>query len=556
MPPRMRPTEEMHRAALAGHRGRVDRFVRGELAADEWRPIRLSYGLYYQLDHTSHMQRIKLPGGMLTADQMDALADVADRWGRGIAHVTTRQDIQMHWVPVEHSVEMYERLLAVDITTRGACADSVRNVTACPYAGTAPGEPFDVSPYCLAVHEYFLFNPLNLTLPRKFKIAIEGCPLDCAQAPINDIGLYAKMRDGQRGFSVYAGGGLGAQPFVARPIRDFIPDQDLLVWCEAIVRVQHRFGERKNRHRARMKYLVQKMGLEKFRATVESEVARVAAERGEELRAEVRDMVAEYRVPPPAPPGPAVAPQPDFDHWRRTNTQPQRQPGYRAALVQVPLGDVTSVQMRALAALARAHGNGTLRATDDQNLVLPWVAEAALPALHAGLVAAELGGPDVASIHDVVSCPGMDYCSLAITRSMGMAERIRAHLDGDAATADDFAERLGRFAIKISGCPNSCGQHHVGDVGLTGHLVKDGDGIERPYYSILVGGSVGEGRGRIGKRLGRFPEERAPAVIAALAGLFERERRPDETFPAFVDRVGSARLGALANEVAARTQAA
>jgi sulfite reductase beta subunit-like hemoprotein len=548
----MRPTEAQHRSALAGHQGRVDRFLRGELTADEWRPIRLSYGLYYQLDHTSHMQRIKIPGGMLDAEQLAVLADVADRYGRGIAHVTTRQDIQIHWVPVEGIMDIYERLLAVGITTRGACADSVRNVTACPFAGTAPSEPFDVAPYCLAIHEYFLFNPLNLTLPRKFKIAVEGCADDCAQAPVNDIGVYAKIRDGVRGFSVHAGGGLGAQPFLARPIRDFVPDTDLLVWCEAIVRVQHRFGERKNRNKARMKYLVQKMGLEKFRAAVEAEAERVAAERGEELRADVREHVAAYRVPPaPDPRRPVAAPLPGFAHWRRTNTRPQRQPGYHVALVQLPLGDVTSEQMRVVARLVRECGNGTLRTTNDQNLVVPWVPEAALPVLHAELVAHELGNPDVSTIRDVVSCPGMDYCSLAITRSMGMAERIHAHLGADAATGNGFAERLGPFAVKISGCPNSCGQHHVGDIGLTGHLVKERDGVERPYYSILVGGAVGEGAARIGRRLGRFPEEQAPAVVAALARLYEGERQPGERFPAFVQRVGSDRLDAAARAAVA-----
>src|SRR5215510_2737694 len=509
----MRPTEEQHREALAGHADRLARFLRGQIPADSWRPIRLSYGLYYQLDHTSHMQRIKIPGGMLSAAQLEVMAEIADRYGRGIAHVTTRQDIQIHWVPVEQIIDMYERLLAVDITTRGACSDSVRNVTACPYAGVAPDEPFDVAPYCMAIHSYFLFNPLNLTLPRKFKIAVEGCREDCAQGPVNDIGLYAKMRDGVRGFSVFAGGGLGAQPFLAKPIRDFVPADDLLVWCEAIVRVQHRFGERKNRNKARMKYLVQRMGLEKFRGAIDAEVERVRAERGEELTAQVREVVEEYRTP----------------------------------VVQLPLGDVTSDQMRALARLASEHGNGTLRTTNDQNIVLPWVPEAALSALHAGLVAIELGNPDVATINDVVSCPGMDYCSLAITRSMGMAERIRAHLL-TYPEGDEFAERLGRFAIKISGCPNSCGQHHVGDIGLTGHLAKIPDGSERPFYSILVGGGVGEGRGRIGKRLGRFAEEDAPAVIVALARFYERERQPEETFPAFVDRVGERRLHALATE--------
>jgi sulfite reductase beta subunit-like hemoprotein len=335
----MRPTDAQHRGALAGHADRTARYQRGELTADEWRPIRLSYGLYYQLDHTSHMQRIKIPGGLVTADQMDVLADIADRYGRGVSHVTTRQDIQIHWVPLDGIIDLYERLLGVGITTRGACADSVRNVTACPYAGVAPDEPFDVAPYCLAVHEYFLFNPLNLTLPRKFKIAVEGCQHDCAQAPVNDIGLYAKLRDGVPGFSVTAGGGLGAQPFLAKPLRDFIPAGDLLIWCEAIVRVQHRFGERKNRNKARMKYVVLKMGLDKFRTAVEAEVARVTAERGDELRAEVHEALAGYRLPVPASRAAATSTPalPGFEHWARTNARPQRQPGFRAVVVQVPL---------------------------------------------------------------------------------------------------------------------------------------------------------------------------------------------------------------------------
>jgi len=540
----MRPTEQQHRDALRLHADRLARHLEGKLPADSWRPVRLSYGLYYQLDHTSHMQRIKLPGGRMSAEQLDVLADVSDRYGRGIGHFTTRQDLQIHWVPVEQIMDMYDQLLRVGITTRGACADSVRNVTGCPYAGVSPDEPFDVSPYILAVHEYFLFNPLNLTLPRKFKIAVEGCPLDCAQVPVNDIGVYAKMRGGQRGFMVYAGGGLGSQPFLAQFLTDFIPDTDLLIWCEAIVRVQHRHGERKNRSRARMKYVVKKMGLERFRQMVADEVARVTAERGAELRREVQEAVDLHRDPPPVKTPPAGGQAaPGFAVWKATNTHPQGQAGYRAAVVQLPLGDLTTDQMRVLARLAREFGNGSLRATDDQNVVLPWIAESSLPALHATLVASELGNPDVSTINDVVSCPGMDYCSLAITRSMGMAERIRAHLLDEG---EEFAARLGVFGVKISGCPNSCGQHHVGDIGLTGHTVTEQDGVQRPYYSILVGGSVGEGRGRIGKRLGRYPEEAASAAVAALARYYERERRKAERFPEFVDRVGLPQLATVA----------
>jgi len=543
----MRPSEQQHREALAGHADRLARFLRGEVPNDSWRPIRLSYGLYYQLDHTSHMQRIKIPGGLLTAEQLDAMAEIADLYGRGIAHVTTRQDIQIHWVPLDRIIDMYERLLAADITTRGACSDSVRNVTGCPYAGVHPDEPFDVAPYVMAIHDYFLFNPLNLTLPRKFKIAVEGCPADCAQVPVNDIGLYAKLRDGVRGFGVWAGGGLGAQPFLAKPVADFVPADDVLVWCEAIVRVQHRHGERKNRSRARMKYVVKRLGLDGFRKLVEDEVGRVDAERGDELRTDLREHVAEHpELPVGATPPPAAASLAGFDEWRRTNVRPQRQAGHYAVVVQVPLGDVTSQQMRAIASLVRSHGNGTLRTTNDQNLVLPSVRDAALPGVHAALVEMGLGNADAGTLVDVVSCPGMDYCSLAITRSMGVAERVRAHLLDDPAMGHGFPARLGGFTIKVSGCPNSCGQHHVGDIGLTGHSVTEKDGAEHPYYSILVGGSVGEGKGRVGQRLGRFPEQDTPAAIAGLARFFEERRQQGETFPGFVDRIGLKQLAKVA----------
>lgn len=549
----MRATEAQHRAALAGHADRLRRHLAGELPETSWAPIRLGYGLYHQLDHTSHMQRIKVPGGLMTAEQLEALADVTDRWGRGVAHITTRQDLQIHWVPVGEIMEMYDRLLAVGITTRGACADTVRNVTGCPYAGVSPHEPFDVMPYALAIHEYFLFNPLNLTLPRKFKIAVEGCPEDCAQVPINDIGYYAKEQGGRQGFSVWAGGGLGAQPYLAVPIADFVPAEDVLVWSEAIVRVQHRHAERKNRKRARMKYVVKRLGVDRFRALVEEQVAAVEAERGDDLRAELREMLGEYRLPEPGAPPPEAAPtRPGFDRWRQTNVRPQRQRDRWCVDIRVPLGDVTGAELRALARLARTHGNGTVRATNDQNLVLPFVATAALPDLHAALVDLGLGDPDAHAITDVVSCPGMDYCSLAITRSMGVAERVRLALMEDPATGNGFAAALGTFSVKISGCPNSCGQHHVGNIGLTGHTVAEADGTQRPYYSILAGGSVGEHAGRVGVRVGRFPEEETPAAIAALARLYAAERRAGEAFPDFAARVGRDRLADAASAGARR----
>ena len=546
----MRPTDSDHREALRGHAGRVERYRRGELNDNEFRPVRLGYGLYYQLDHTSHMQRIKLPGGLLTCAQADVLADLADDYARGVLHVTTRQDVQVHWIDLGVIIDMYERMHAVGITTRGACADSVRNVTGCIHAGVWPGELFDVMPYVMATHEYFLFHPLNLTLPRKFKIAFSSCAEDCAQAPVNDIGYFPSVRDGRQGFAVHAGGGLGSQPFLARPIREFLPAEDVLIMSEAVVRLQHRSGERKNRKKARMKYLFQKLGTERFIAAVDKLFAQVEREQGAALRAELKEMVAGFRPCQPTQPA-SPLPEPaerDCAHWVRTNVFAQKQSGYYGVTVQLPLGDITTAQLRALASLARELGAGELRAANDQNFLVPWIPGKRIEEVYRRLRAINLGSPDALHITDVASCPGADYCSLAVSRSMGVAEAIRMHLLASNGAVED----LGVFRIRISGCPNSCGQHHVGDIGLTGLSLKGDDGQDHPHYSMLVGGRVGNGTATVGRRVnGRFPEEEVPKVIAALAECYRRQRRGGERFGDFVQRVGVDRLSEVARGAAA-----
>lgn len=546
----MRPSDADFRAALRGHGQRIERYRQGKLTNNEFRPIRLGYGLYYQLDHTSHMQRIKLPGGLLNSVQADELAAIADEYARGVIHVTTRQDVQMHWVDLANVMDIYERLHAVGITTRGACADTVRNVTGCVHGGIWPGEPFDVTPYVLATHEYFLFHPLNLTLPRKFKIAFSGCPGDCAQAPVNDIGYFARVHNGRPGFSVQAGGGLGSQPFLAQPIREFIPVADTLIMSEAVVRLQHRSGERKNRKKARMKYLFQRLGAERFRAEVDRLYAQVEEQLGAVLRAELAEIVGAIRPAQPAHPPSTLTRdgEASFAHWLRTNTFEQAQRGYYGVTVQLPLGDVTSAQFRALGALARELGCGELRATNDQNFMLPWIPGGRLQEFYGRLRAINLAGADALHITDVASCPGADYCSLAVSRSMGVAEAIRAHL----AATNGQVEELGVFRIRISGCPNACGQHHVGDIGLTGLSLKGEDGSDHPHYSVLVGGRVGERQAAIGRRVaGRFPEGEVPTVVAALAEYYRRERQAGECFGDFVQRVGTDRLTDVARAAAA-----
>lgn len=546
----MLPSREFMHRAIDEHAERIARFQAGRLTAEEFRPIRLSYGLYYQLDHTSHLQRIKVSGGLLSAAQLEVIADTAQRWARGLLHVTTRQDVQLHWIPLEAVAEIYHRLQDVGISNRGACGDSVRNVTASPCAGTCAQEPFDVLPYALALNDYFLFHPLNITLPRKFKPAFSGCPADEAQGVLNDLAFYARRVDGAAGFHVLAGGGLGAMPHLAQPLREFLPAEQTLAYAEAVVRLQHRYGERKNRHKARMKFLLQRIGVERFRSLVEEEFAAIERAQGAEIRADLLGAVAAYALARPTRPAggdPRSLNDPAYLYWLGTNTEVQRQQGYRRVTATLPLGDVTSGQLRALTALCRTYGNGTMRATNDQNLVLPFIADGDVPTVYGELERMRLAEPNALHLTDVTSCPGADYCSLAVTRSIGVAQRIRHHF----SSAREAVERLGKFRIKISGCPNACGQHQIGDIGLTGMMVKDANGQERPHCAILIGGRVGERHGALGYRLrGRFPEAVVPMVIDALTSYYREGRVTGEGFREFIDRVGIAEMQQLAESAA------
>jgi sulfite reductase beta subunit-like hemoprotein len=375
---------------------------------------------------------------------------------------------------------------------------------------------------------------MNLKLPRKFKIGISGSRRDEAQAMINDIGIFAKTTDAGRGFSIYVAGGLGSTPEIAHLWLDFIPEREILVACEAIVRVYHRDGERKNRKKNRMKFLLRQLGEKEF------------LRRRSALRERLAGFMGEYREPAPKAPEPGdPIGDGSFARWKRTNTLAQIQNGYHVATIKLPLGDASAEQLRSIAELARTFGNGTIRTTNQQNLLLRWVPTMKLYPLYRALVEIHLGEADALHITDVVTCPGTDYCSLAITKSMGVASRIREYLE-DATTrqeADDIIAELGRFEIKISGCPNACGQHQIGDVGMTGLMVTGKDGVERPHYSLRVGGSCGEGA-RVGSRLnGRIPEEETPAVIAAMARYYLAERGQGESFRDFITRIGADAVG-------------
>ena len=524
----------------------IARYRAGELTPEQFRPLRLGMGLYAQLPQVKHMQRIKIPGGVLAAEQLEALADVTARYGRGSAHVTVRQDVQIHYLELEDSVEVARILAAAGVTTVGACADSVRNITSSPYGGVVADEVFDVTPFAHALTRHFLFHELNLKLPRKFKIGLSGSARDEAQVMINDIGIFARVTDAGRGFRVYVAGGLGSTPEMAHQWLDFIPERDLLSACEAIVRVYHRDGERKNRKKNRMKFLLRALGEKEFLRRLDEELRVVLAERGALLRDELAELVRSSREPDPQPPEPGT-PLGDgaFTRWKRTNTIGQTQAGYHVATIKLPLGDASAEQLRSIAALCRTFGNGTVRTTNQQNIILRWVPTMRLYALYRALNEIGLGEADALCITDVVTCPGTDYCSLAITKSMGVAARIREHLEENSTRqeADDLIAQLGRFEIKISGCPNACGQHQVGHIGMTGLMVTGKDGVERPHYSIRLGGTCGEA-GRFGVRMnGRIPEEETPKVIASIARYYLAERAVDESFPDFVTRVGADTVG-------------
>ena len=534
-------------AAIDEYAENIGKFRRTEITPDQFRPLRLAMGVYAQLAHVKHMQRIKIPGGRVTADQLDALADVTERWGRGLAHITTRQDIQLHYLEIEETVDL-QRLLALSgVTTVGACSDTVRNVTASHYAGVLADEIFDVTPHAQAVNDHFLYHQHNRKLPRKFKVGFSGSRHDLAQVMINDLGLFAVETDAGRGFRVYIAGGLGSTPEIAHLWREFLPEADLIAASEAVLSVFFRDGERRNRKKARLKFLLRKVGEAELIRRLEEEMAAIKADRGPALTAELESVIASYKEtePPPLDGGGAALGDAAFTRWQRTNAIPQKQAGYRVVTVKLPVGDVSSEQMRALAKIARTFGNGEVRTTNTQNFILRWIPEGRLVRLHRELGLIGLAEPDAGHITDVVACPGLDYCSLAITKSMGVAERIREHLTPEGARneADDILHAVGPFEIKISGCPNSCGQHHVADIGMTGLMVKDKEGTERPYYSLRVGGGVGYDA-RIGDRLdGRIPEGDTPKVIAAIARHYVAERADGETFREFVSRVGAQEIG-------------
>lgn len=497
------------------------------------------------------MQRIKIPYGGLNARQMEVLAELAEEYSDCIAHITTRQDVQLHFVHIEDAPTIMRRLGAVGITTREACGNTVRNVTACPIAGVCRTQAFDVTPYAKALTYFMLGHPDTQNFGRKFKFAFSGCRDEaCALVRLHDIGVVAVVNEqGQRGFEFYVGGGLGTVPQQAKLLAEFVPEEELLPLSQAVGRVFARLGEKKNRNTARLKFVVSKLGLDEFRRIVMEERAIL------EPDPRWTNWIEDARKAEEQPLRKAeflqiktgAAADPEFQTWYDTNVYGQRQAGYATVTVTLPLGDITSDQLRALADIARKYTRETVRTTVEQNIVLRWVSEADLPALYADLKKARLGLPGAGTITDIVSCPGTDTCKLGISASRGLAAELRQRLSERWYELDESIRGL---HIKVSGCFNSCGQHHICDLGFYGmSRVKNGYAV--PHFQVLLGGQWEANAGSYGLAIGAIPSKRIPEVVDRFTTRYIRERTPGETFQVFIKRIGKAECKKMVDDLTA-----
>jgi sulfite reductase (ferredoxin) len=494
------------------------------------------------------MQRIKIPAGGLNAEQLEVLAELAEEYSDGIAHVTTRQDFQLHYVHIEDTPTVMRRLAAVKITTREACGNSVRNVTACPYAGTCADEAFDVTPYARALSKFLLGHPDCQNFGRKFKPAFSGCVQHaCGLTSLHDIGFIAATRQEngveKRGFDVSVGGGLGAVPYMAKRFDAFVPVEEILPLTQAVARVFGRLGEKKNRSRARIKFLIQDLGIEKFRELVLEERKGLAPDpRWTDF---LKD--AEQFVESPLRPGgeASYSGSETYQRWVSRNTRPQKQPGYVVVTIALPLGDITANQLRSLADVVRKFTKETIRTTVEQNFVIRWVSRKDLPELYEALAAVHLADPGASTIVDVVTCPGTDTCKLGISSSRGLAAELRKRLAERNFQSDEAVENL---HIKISGCFNSCGQHHVADLGFYGVSRKIG-GYAVPHFQVVLGGEWENNGGSYGLPVAAIPSKNIPMVVTRLTGRYVEGRIPGESFKSFVKRVGKMDLKKLLEDL-------
>jgi sulfite reductase beta subunit-like hemoprotein len=516
----------------------AQKFLNGERERAAFTGFRLKQGVYGQRQPDVQMIRVKLPFGGVTPDQLDAFAEVTEQFAplrKG--HITTRQNIQFHHIPLPEAAKAIRRLGQAGLSTREACGNTVRNVVCDPFAGVSEGEPFDPTPYVGAFVRYFVRNALTQLLPRKFKVAFTSTARDLAVTGIHDLGFIPKIQNGQKGFEIRTGGGTALLPRIAYTLYEFVPLTEYLKVAEAVIRLFDRADElRVNRARARIKFFIDRIGIDAFRQLVDEEM------QGEWIKERNFDPEPlkfidneEERAPEkPTNPGSPNGDHREFTRWVADNVRPQRQAGFSTAEVKVSRGDLTPAHFRGLAQIMRDFTGGNARTDDEQNLLLRWVRNESLYDVWRRLKDLGLGDAGARTITDVVSCPGTDSCKMGITSSMGLARAVQEHLER-LHIEDPLTKNI---HIKISGCPNGCARHHLANIGFYGAALKF-DKHQVPGYIIMLGGNYDDGRPRIAQRLDvRVPAKRIPEATERFLRYYQVNRHEGEVFNDFVDRVG------------------
>ncbi len=511
---------------LARFEEEIKQFKDGTTSPTEFRTFRVPQGVYEQREEGIFMLRVRLAAGGVLPHQMRTLASASRKYGNGILHATTRQDIQIHRVTIDDIHPALMELYSAGLSTKGGGGNTVRNITACYDAGVCAQEAFDVAPYAVAVTEFMLPDPVNYQLPRKYKIAFSGCPDDCAGATVNDLGCIAKKRGDELGFAVHVGGGLGANSRVAKSFLDFVPAGEIHLVAEAVKRVFDKHGNRKNKHRARLRFLIEQMGLERFRELYEAELSGLRKNGLSVLK--VRDLPSRDLTKTEA----EASPHDGFAVWREKNTEPQKQSGYYMVHIPLLLGDITADTLEKLADVVEIHGEGMARTTQSQNMVIRWVHENELAALHGKLADLELAETPAPILRNTVACAGAATCKLGICLSRGLARAITNKLSSDGLDLDG----LGELNINISGCPNSCGRHPIGQIGLFGAARRIGGRLV-PHYVVQLGGRVSEGKTKLAQGKTTIPAHNIPGFIVDFLRAFQDSpQHPD--YDAFLEAQG------------------
>ena len=532
--------ETIVRERVDQFRGQVARRLSGELSEEQFKPLRLMNGLYLQLH--AYMLRVAVPYGTMSSAQLRAMADIAEKYDKGYGHITTRQNVQYNWPALVDVPDILDELADVEMHAIQTSGNCIRNVTTDQYAGAAADEVEDPRPWCEIIRQWSTFHPEFSFLPRKFKIAVTACENDRAAIQVHDIGLKILKNDaGELGFQVIVGGGLGRTPYVGLRIREFLPHQHLLSYLEAILRVYNEQGRRDNMYKARIKILVNALGADQFRDLVETEWERIKDNVIDLSLDEVARIKAYFEEPAfDALSDDDIDVQseeenrPRFERWLRTNTAPHKRTGYKIVNISLkPIGkapgDITDQQMRVVADLAEEYSFDEARATHEQNLCLPHVKASDLFAVWTLLDEHEMATPNIGLASDIIACPGLDYCSLANARSIPIAERL-----GEAIEKRGGEEELGELKIKISGCINACGHHHVGHIGILG-VDKKGE----EFYQITLGGSGAEDAS-LGDIVGRgLSSGEVVTAVETLIDFYTDHRQGDERFLDAYRRIGA-----------------